>query len=897
MAQELWLSNKQLSQLKHLETEFYASSGMEDAMSAGVMRGRPYGGVSISWSRDLNHVITPLTEYNHRRLVAVQLTTKTKSVIFMSIYMPFFDMRKREICRAETIDTISTIERIICDHPNHLFVIGGDFNCEFTGDSPFDEYWDNFRANNRFAHCSNLFTAPGYAYHHESLGQKKLNDHFLVSKEILEESICTNHKIIEDGHNPSDHLPILMSMKLEVQSAKFETNPTVSEPKLRWSKLTQSDLSRYHDCLASQQFSQPMYSCNVLHCSKPECMSNIQAEYDFIVESVKCADAILPRHQGKGHEKSWWTRELSLLKNQSMEVQRLWEANGRPGDGAIHHERLRVRANYRRALKSAQKVPKQQSWNQLHDALETCDTNRFWRSWKNLYQKKNDGFAPVVNGCTSKDAIAESFKKAFQRNCEPNSPSRVADLNAQLQEKYHNFSNCHLDACDCQAYEISVANVIDAISGLKLGKCADADDLSAEHFLNAPFSIIQRLTNLFNCMLIHSFVPSQFRLGFMIPIIKDSRGNHSDVGNYRGITISPIISKIFEHVLKSVFSEHLKTSTYQFGFKRKKSTSHALFCLKQTISYYIENDSRVFCSFLDASKAFDRLVHSGLFIKLIDRGIPKIFLDIIITWHNGLFCRVRWNGVYSEWFNVTAGVRQGGVLSPDFYGIYVDELISILKKAGLGCYVSGIFAASLFYADDMAVLAPSVKGLQRMLNLCSSYCDKWDILLNPKKTKNLFFGKGKMPSHSVCINNTPIPWVESWDYLGVTVKSGDRFSCCIKDKLCSFYRALNTIIRTDGRPDELVLLRLLEAHCLPILTYGIEIIHVINRDDRRQLRVAYNSIFRCLFHYSYNKSVTALQHALNRPTWEELLEKRQYKFQMKCLLCTDDPLIYTLSLL
>ena len=154
-----------------------------------------------------------------------------------------------------------------------------------------------------------------------------------------------------------------------------------------------------------------------------------------------------------------------------------------------------------------------------------------------------------------------------------------------------------------------------------------------------------------------------------------------------------------------------------------------------------------------------------------------------------------------------------------------------------------------------------------------------------------------MPSHSVCINNTPIPWVESWDYLGVTVKSGDRFSCCIKDKLCSFYRALNTIIQTDGRPDELVLLRLLEAHCLPILTYGIEIIHVINRDDRRQLRVAYNSIFRCLFHYSYNESVTALQHALNRPTWEELLEKRQYKFQMKCLLCTDDPLIYTLSLL
>ena len=181
-------------------------------------------------------------------------------------------------------------------------------------------------------------------------------------------------------------------------------------------------------------------------------MANIQAEYDFIVESVKCADAVLPRHQRKEHEKSWWTQELSLLKNQCMEVQRLWKANGRPGDGPIHHERLRVRANYRKALKCAQKVAKQQSWNQLHDALETSDTNRFWRSWKNLYQKKNDGFAPVVNGCTSKDAIAESFRKAFQRNCEPNSPSRVADINTQFREKYHHFSNGHLDACDCQAY-------------------------------------------------------------------------------------------------------------------------------------------------------------------------------------------------------------------------------------------------------------------------------------------------------------------------------------------------------------------------------------------------------------------------------------------------------------
>ena len=233
----------------------------------------------------------------------------------------------------------------------------------------------------------------------------------------------------------------------------------------------------------------------------------------------------------------------------------------------------------------------------------------------------------------------------------------------------------------------------------------------------------------------------------------------------------------------------------------------------------------------------------------------------------------------------------------DFYGIYVDELIQILKRQGNGCYVNGIFAASLFYADDMAVLAPSVKGLQKILDTCSEYCHKWDILLNPKKTKNLFFGKGNAPGHVVSINGSNIPWLNSWNYLGVTVKSGAKFSCCVKEKLCSFYRALNALIRIDGRPDELVMLRLLEAHCLPILTYGVEIIHVTNRDDRRQLRVAYNSIFRSLFQYSYYKSVSALQHALSCPMWEELLEKRKEKFLTKCVVCHDLPLVHTLALM
>ena len=169
------------------------------------------------------------------------LKTEKESIIFICAYMPFLDSRKPDICRAETVETLSMIETIIHDHPQHLFVIGGDLNCELNGNSPFDALWNNFSSTNRFAYCKHLFSSPGFTYHHESHGQKKFNDHFLVSQEIFESSICSNHHIIEDGHNPSDHLPICMTMRVKVQPSVKKQNESLSELTLKWSKVSDKD--------------------------------------------------------------------------------------------------------------------------------------------------------------------------------------------------------------------------------------------------------------------------------------------------------------------------------------------------------------------------------------------------------------------------------------------------------------------------------------------------------------------------------------------------------------------------------------------------------------------------------------------------------------------------------
>ena len=191
----------------------------------------------------------------------------------------------------------------------------------------------------------------------------------------------------------------------------------------------------------------------------------------------------------------------------------------------------------------------------------------------------------------------------------------------------------------------------------------------------------------------------------------------------------------------------------------------------------------------------------------------------------------------------------------------------------------------------MCVMAPSLRGLQKLLDICSAYCADWDICLNAKKSKNMFFGRKTEINFQPTLNGVAVEWVSEWKFLGVTLKSGPKFGCTVIGRVRSFYRSLNAILRIEGRSNDIILLQLIEAHCVPILTYAVEVIHVANRDERRSLRVAYNCIFRKIFGYRVFESVTNLQHSLNRCTWEELIERRQSGFLRRARACSNESLV------
>ena len=256
--------------------------------------------------------------------------------------------------------------------------------------------------------------------------------------------------------------------------------------------------------------------------------------------------------------------------------------------------------------------------------------------------------------------------------------------------------------------------------------------------------------------------------------------------------------------------------------------------------------------------------------------------------------RCQWRGSFSQYFDVMTGTKQGGVISPRIFNLYMDELISRLKGRGIGCHIIDLFIACILYADDLCLIAPTRGAMQEMLSICHEYCSEFNLTFNVKKSKALIFGKIKdLQICPLTLGDQQIEYVKEWKYLGVTVVAGSNISFSPRPAMSSFYRSINSILSIFRKPSELVLMNLLYSNCVPCLTYASDVVE-FSCAEMRQCNVALNDAICRIYSYNRWESTRMLRQQLGFPNVYEIFSKRRENFIDRALK-SDNSVIASLA--
>ena len=318
-------------------------------------------------------------------------------------------------------------------------------------------------------------------------------------------------------------------------------------------------------------------------------------------------------------------------------------------------------------------MAKEKSWTQYGERLyETCKTSprEFYKSVKTM-RMRDEPFdqATTINDANGKvlheeEEIVKRWESYFKELLNP--------VGVRIQDTQALFTPNYQDHTEPNLLESEVRKTV---TTSPKRKAAGDDSITTEAIQACGEIGIQWLTAIFQKAWKERKVPEDWQNAIVVPIWK-KKGSKKDCSTYRGISLLSHVGKMYAKILEQstrAKTEHL-LSDAQFGFRKGRGCTDAIFALRQLCERSIEYNQDLHLVFVDQEKAFDRVNRDKLWKVLEEYGVKGQLLDNIRAIYANSKSAVRTTSGTSDWFPVTSGVRQGCNLSPLLFVIYMDQI-------------------------------------------------------------------------------------------------------------------------------------------------------------------------------------------------------------------------------
>ena len=518
----------------------------------------------------------------------------------------------------------------------------------------------------------------------------------------------------------------------------------------------------------------------------------------------------------------------------------------------------------------------------------TISKQNFWKMKRIIAPKSIEIPHSVLdkagNHITDPNNIMTAYCNEFQHRLRKRN---IKDELKQYEAIQNNLCKIRLIACqDNCSPDFTLTEVRQAVSELKSGKCVDPMGYIREVFINSGDGLLLYLLDMINVIKKSKIIPLEWS-EMWIKTLKKKKGSYKTLSNYRGIFIVPIISVIFEKLIKNRIMDTLQgtMSHFQNGGMRGKGVVDNLFILRGIIDHAIYLGKQLWITFYDIEKCFDSLWLEDCVNSLWENGIKNDLLSLIYFLNTKAQIVVKTPFGQCEPFVCSNVVRQGTVLGPVLNNCSIDKF----SKESYPYFYGKNEIKSLEFVDDIADINDQHPAALLSNKIIQNVQDQRRLTFSAEKCEMLKINPTKTDSQaSISINGETVKSVSCARYLGdhFNVK-GDNQKLCAEQ--CS--RAKGTIIElmaicrevVFGRRQIEVMLLLYRSVFLPRLLYNCEAWSNLSKNDIKSLQASQLSYLRCVMEVPKSTPVAALYLELGILPVKYEIEIKQLLFLKRIL--------------